>query len=121
MSDKPAKRIRLVHRIGVGENQNFARGLEHTQIQPRAFSQALRLADEPHRTRRELSDDFVGAVIRTVRNDNDFQEAAWIVERESVPQFLSDNRFFVIGRDEECDTRKDVWGRSTGLAPPSSK
>src|SRR2546427_6996928 len=56
-----------------------SRGLEHTQVQPRAFSQALRLADEPHRARRELLDNFVGADRKSTRLNSSHSQISYAV------------------------------------------
>ena len=56
----------------------------------------------------ELPDDLVGAVVRAVRDDDDFAPVRRVVERQRVLELGADDVGLVVGRDHEAHRRRDV-------------
>ena len=98
--DDFADRFRAQHRVRIGENDQGCRDQWNSPVQCGCF--AAPFGSKQHRDFRISGQQFVRAVVRTVRHPDDFQPAGRVVERPAVPHLVGDDRLFVVRGDKQC-------------------
>ncbi len=97
--DQPGDGVGRVQRIGVGEDDDLARGPRHRQVQRAGLAGAGLLPHQLDAAAADRPHQFVGAVLRGVRHDDDVQLPGRVVLR----QLVADGRLDVAGLVERGD------------------
>lgn len=93
------------HGVGVGEQDDVAPGVGHAQVEAGGFALPFGKGREVYPRIAEGPDDGIGAIRRTVGDDEYLEQFFGVVELEGVGDLLPDHLLFIVDGDDNGEAR----------------